>query len=252
MYPAERQSAIVAVARDNDGTVAISELTALLDVTAETIRRDLDVLERQGLLTRHRGGASLATPEPFETRLAHRNERELDEKRRIAARVIDLLPDDGAVLIDSGSTTQVLAEAFPDRGLTVVTNNVPAIPLLARRHRLSVFALPGRVRDITLGVVDLWAWQRLHRLRADVAIVGANGVTAGGVTTVNPEEASFKRSLIEAARFRILAVTSSKIGRESFCRYADLTDFDVVVVDSGAPDEIVDEMREVGPEIMLV
>lgn len=251
MYPAERQSEIVRLAREHDGTVSISDLSERLDVAAETIRRDLSVLERQGLLHRHRGGAILREAEPFEIALGSRNERELDQKRAIGARVVELLPQDGVVMMDSGSTTQVLADMFPDRALTVVTNNIPAIPLLAQRPQLSVFALPGRVRHVTHGAVDLWAWQRLAKLSGDVAIIGANGVTAHGATTTIPEEAALKAALVKASRFRILAVTSSKLGRESFCRYADLGEFDVVVTDRGAPEDIADDIRATGPELIL-
>ncbi|SJM47271.1 DeoR/GlpR family DNA-binding transcription regulator [Microbacterium sp. JB110] len=251
MYPAERQSEIVRLARTGDGSVMISALTDHLEVTAETIRRDLSVLERQGILHRHRGGAILRDPEPFEAAIGSRNERERDAKLSIAARIVELLPDDGVVMMDSGSTTHVLAEVFPDRELTVVTNNIPAISLLAERPRLSVFALPGRVRHVTHGAVDLWGWQRLAKLRGDVAIVGANGVTSHGATTTIPEEAALKSALVKAARFRVLAVTSSKLGRESFCRYADLDEFDVVVTDSAAPPDIADEIRAAGPELIL-
>lgn len=251
MYPAERQSEIVRLAREGDGTVTIADLAERLEVATETVRRDLAVLERQGLVARHRGGAQLLDPEPFETALGPRNEREREEKVAIGRRVIDLLPSDGVVLLDSGSTTHVLAESFPDRELTVVTNNVPALPLLVARERLSVFALPGRVRHVTHGVVDLWAWQRLARLGADVAVIGANGVSARGASTTVPEEAALKSALVEASRFRILAVTSSKLGRESFCRYAGLEEFDVVVTDRGAPEEIAEEIRAAGPELII-
>lgn len=251
MYPAERQSEIIRLAREGDGSVTISDLSDRLDVAPETIRRDLSVLERQRMLRRHRGGAVLSAAEPFEIGLGTRNERELDQKQAIGERIVGLLPQDGVVMLDSGSTTHVLADMFPDRALTVVTNSIPAIPLLLRRPRLSVHALPGRVRHVTQGAVDLWAWQRLERLHSDLAVVGANGVTAQGATTTVPEEAALKSALIASSRVRVLAVTSSKLGRESFCRYAGLDEFDVVVTDREAPPEIADEIRAAGPELIL-
>jgi len=245
MYPAERQSEIVRLARSGDGSVAISDLTVRLDVAAETIRRDLAVLERQGLVLRRRGGATVRDAQPFELGISTRNSLEAEQKRAISERVVELLPPDGVVLMDSGSTTHALAGVFPNRGLTVVTNNLAAVPRLLERSQLAVHVLPGRVRHVTHGAVDLWAWQRLGKLH------GANGVTARGATTTIPEEAALKAAMVAAARFRILAVTSSKLGVESFCRYAGLDEFDVVVTDNGASPEIADEIRAAGPDLIL-
>lgn len=251
MYPAERQSEILRIAHDNGGAVSVTALAEQLDVASETVRRDLDVLERQGRVTRHRGGAALVGRAPFEAALARRLDEDRGEKEAIAERILGMLPDDGVVLLDSGSTTQALAERFPDRELTVVTNNLPTVPELARRSRLTVFALPGRVRPVTQGVADVWTWRRLERLRGDVAVLGANGLTAGGATTTVPEEAAVKAAMVRAARYRVLAVTSAKMGRESFCHYADLADFDAVVT-GGVPDELAADIRAAGPELFIV
>ena len=142
MYAAERQQRILDEAREN-GRVEVAALAEQLDVTPETVRRDLTALERQGVVRRVHGGAMPLENLGFEPRLDVRRERYIAEKQRIAKAALDLVPDSGTVLLDAGTTTQLLAEQLPhDRELTVVTNS--------RHHRRAAraaregLALPRR------------------------------------------------------------------------------------------------------------
>jgi DeoR family transcriptional regulator, fructose operon transcriptional repressor len=254
MYPAERQAAIMALARSGGDEIAVSTMSEMLQVTPETIRRDLNVLERQGHISRHHGGARLARNSPFEQSLVKRQLHEAPEKRAIAERVLQELPKDGAVMLDSGWLPLVIAALFPDdRELIVVTNNLPAVPLLARKPALTVLALPGRIRSLTQGIVDEWTRQRITSLNVDLSILGANGISAAeGVTTTLPDEAEVKQAMLQAGRRRILALTSSKIGRISFCRFANVCDFDMIVTDSRVDDDVAAELSAAGPEVVIV
>lgn len=224
-----------------------------LRVTPETIRRDLAVLERQGLIMRQHGGARLTRSTPFELSLARRQLDEADEKLAIAHRVLQELPPDGVVLLDSGSLTLVIASIFPaDRELVVVTNNLPAISLLAQRPLLTVLALPGRVRSITQGAVDDWTRQRISTLNIDLAVIGGNGLTPeAGLTTTTPDEAEVKRAMLRSARRRILAITSSKIGHSSFCHVADVNELDTIVTDSRIDPGQARLLSSAGPDLIV-
>ncbi|MCU1635284.1 MAG: hypothetical protein JWQ68_523 [Cryobacterium sp.] len=254
MYPAERQAAIIADAQTRDGKVFVTALSGKLQVTPETIRRDLAVLERQGLLIRQHGGARLTRRTPFELSLARRQLEEAAQKQAIAQRVLQELPSDGVVLLDSGSLTLVIASIFPaDRELIVVTNNLPAVTLLTQRPLLTVLALPGRVRPLTQGAVDEWTRQRISSLNVDLSIVGGNGLTSDtGLTTTNPDEAEVKRAMLLAGRRRILPITSPKIGRASFCHVADVSELDMIITDSGADPSQVTALSSAGPELIVV
>ena len=254
MYPAERQAAIIAIAQASDGEISVAAMSDELRVTPETIRRDLAVLERQGLIRRRHGGAQLTRSTPFELTLARRQLDEAEEKHAIATRVLQELPPDGVVLLDSGSLTLVIASLFPpDRRLIVVTNNLPAVGLLTKRPMLTVLALPGRVRSMTQGAVDEWTRQRISTLNFDVAIVGGNGLTPDtGVTTTNPSEAEVKRAMLLSARRRILAITASKIGRVSFCHVADVSEFDTIVTDDRIDQEYARQLSSAGPDLVVV
>lgn len=253
MYPAERQAEIIRMAHSQGGILSVTELSDALGVTAETVRRDLSVLERQGLIVREHGGASLVRNTPFELSLTMRQLDEADEKRRIAARVVAELPADGVVLLDSGSMALVIASLIPDKELIVVTNNLPAIPVLLEKRNLTVLALPGRVRNLTQGAVDELTRRRLETLNVDVAILGGNGLTpAHGLTTTIPDEADVKRAMLLAARRRVLAITASKIGRTSFCRFARVDELDVIVTDDRIDAGDIEAFATAGPELVVV
>lgn len=253
MYPAERQTSILKAAHAGNGSLSVARLSEQLEVTAETIRRDLAVLARRGLIVREHGGARLTHGTPFEISLANRQLGEAEEKARIAERLVRELPADGVVMLDSGSMSLAFASVLPDRELIVVTNNLPAIPLLLERPRLTVMALPGKVRSITQGAVDEWTRARLSRLNADIAIVGANGVSADhGLTTTVPDEADVKRAMLLGAKRRIAAVTASKIGLTSFCRFATADEVDLIVTDARIEAQEREALASAGPELAVV
>ena len=254
MYPAERQAAIIAIAQASDGEISVARMSDELGVTPETIRRDLAVLERQGLIMRQHGGAQLTRSTPFELTLARRQLDEAEEKHAIASRVLQELPPDGVVLLDSGSLTLVIASLFPaDRRLVVVTNNLAAVGLLSERPLLSVLALPGRVRSMTQGAVDEWTRQRISTLNVDVAVIGGNGLTPDtGLTTTNPSEAAVKRAMLLSAKRRILAITASKIGHASFCHVADVNEFNTIVTDDRIDQEHAGRLSSAGPDLVVV
>lgn len=255
MYPAERQAAIVAGARSGDGALTVADLSERLGVAAETVRRDLAALERRGLVRRHHGGAVLTHRTAFEPTLQRRREGEHAERSAVARLVVEQLPDEGVIVLDSGSMTLEIAALLPDdRRLLVVTNSLPIVALLADRPRLTVLALPGRVRAVTQATVGAWTVARLAELHADVAVIGANGVdvTAGATTTL-PEEAEVKRSMLRTARRSILAVTSPKFATTSFHRAAGLDEFGTIVTDDRLDPTTIAELAELadGPEVLL-
>lgn len=254
MYPPERQRAITNLLLTRDGRRAsVAQIGEELNVTSETVRRDLDVLERRGVLRRIRGGAELMDSTPFEQALAARHAEQSADKVVIARRMVEELPEDGVIVLDSGSLTYFCAQAMPtDRSLVVVTNNLPAAQFLADFDNLRVFTLPGTIRGITSAVVDAWTSRRLSSLTADLAIVGVNGLSAShGLTTTNPEEAATKRAILLAARRRVVPVISGKLGRNSFCSFASVAEVDLVITDAAANTELVRELAAAGPEVAI-
>lgn len=251
MYAEERHQAIVERAR-TDGRVDVAALAADLDVTAETIRRDLTTLERHGLLRRVHGGAIPVERLGFEPALAVRDTVLQAEKERIAKAALDELPQEGAVLLDAGTTTGRLADVLPtDRELTVVTNAIPIATKLATRRNLTVLLVGGRVRGRTMAAVGEWAAQLLRDTFVDVAFLGANGVSAErGLTTADTTEAAAKRAMMASARRTVVLADHTKVGNDQFARFGSLEDVDVLITDSGLDDQTAAELGALGPRVV--
>lgn len=253
MYAEERQLWIVERAR-SVGRVDVTTLAADLDVTTETVRRDLTALERQGQLRRVHGGAIPVERLGFEPGLSTRDAVLIAEKERIAKRAVEEVPDEGTILLDAGSTTARLAAVLPmDRDLTVVTNALPIAMSLSTRPNVTVLVLGGRVRVRTKATVEDWAVQALRDMYVDVAFLGANGASVErGLTTPDATEARVKAAMMAAARRSVLLADHTKLGNDHFARFGQVGDLDLLITDNGADETVVEAIRAAGPRVDLV
>ncbi len=251
MYAEERLTFIADRARVA-GRVDVAELAEQLDVTTETIRRDLTALERRGVLRRVHGGAIPVERLTSEPGLAVREAAHRTEKERIAKTALAELPAEGAVLLDAGSTTVRLAELMPvDRELTVVTNALPVAAILAARANIRLLVVGGRVRGRTLAAVDTWALQSLADVFVDVAFLGTNGLSVErGLTTPDQAEAAVKAAMVAAARRTIVLADHSKVGNDCFARFAALADVDLLITDDGLDPQVAGEIEAAGPRVV--
>ena len=253
MYPEERQQAMArsVVAR---GRLSVTDLADEFEVTTETVRRDLSVLERAGLVRRVHGGAVPSSAlTMLEEALGERDRVHSDEKQRIAHAALALLPEAGTVALDAGSTTARLAAAIPSQHqLSVFTHAVPIASRLAGLPHLDLHLLPGRVRPATQAAVGEDTVAALERLRVDVAFVGANGLTVRhGLSTPDLSEAATKRALVRCASRVVALVDSSKIGLESTARFAEISEVHVLVTDAGATPADRTALERAGVEVVV-
>jgi DeoR family transcriptional regulator, fructose operon transcriptional repressor len=254
VYPEERQQAIAGLVADR-GRVAVTALAEQFGVTTETVRRDLAVLERSGTVRRVHGGAvPVGALTYVETALAERHGTRSEQKRKIAAAALDLVPArDGSLLLDGGSTTAALAELLPgDRRLYVATSSVPIAARLAGAPGVDLHVLGGRVRGITQAAVGSPALATLADLRVDVTFLGANGVSPDhGFTTPDDAEAAMKRAMARAGQKVVVLADSSKLGHEHLIRFAAPSDVDVLVTDSDAAPSDIARLEDAGVEVVV-
>jgi DeoR family fructose operon transcriptional repressor len=251
LFAEERQQEILRQAREA-GRVDVVRLADELSVTSETIRRDLTTLERAGVIRRVHGGAIPVERLGFEPALAARDAVMTQEKERIAKAALAELPEDGAIIIDAGTTTERLANLLPmDRELTVVVNAPPLAVSLATRPNLTVIMLGGRVRPRTLATVDDWNLQMLSQIHVDVAFMGTNGMSVEcGFTTPDPAEASVKRAMIASARRAVVLADHTKVGTDYFARFATVADVDTLITDTGLHSDLVDDFEQFGLRVV--
>ncbi|NQX35821.1 DeoR/GlpR family DNA-binding transcription regulator [Herbiconiux sp. VKM Ac-2851] len=242
MYAIERHERIHAQLSDA-GRVTVVDLATSLGVTPETVRRDLDALERAGVLRRVHGGAvANGKTSLVEPTVADRANRAREAKSAIADAALALLGDDfsGSILLDSGTTTAALAERLahwrpstPGTQLTVITNSVPIASLLHLNDALELHLLGGRVRGVTSAAVGSPAIDQLAHLRPDIAFIGANGLSAEfGLSTPEEHEASVKSAMVRSARRVVALVDATKLGDEALHRFAELRELDVLISDA--------------------
>lgn len=227
-FKAERLRQLAEMVRTN-GRVTVTEAATLLGTSTETIRKDLITLEAQGTVRRVHGGAlhvESMTHEPLvDARVDNR-----EEKRRIALAAVAEVPENGAIFIDAGSTTSLLAEFFPNRQLTVFTNTLSIACRLATLPALSVHTLGGRVRPATLAEVGPQAMDTISQLHFDIAFVGANSISCDrGLSTPDGDEAAIKAAMIRNSERTVLLADHSKFARTSFVRYAGISELDLIV-----------------------
>lgn len=251
MYAEERQQSIIEMAREA-GRVEVAALATHFDVTSETVRRDLTALERRGHLKRVHGGAIPVDRLGFEPAVDARDTVMTAEKERIAKAALDELPDEGAILLDAGTTTVRLARALPaERELTVVTNAIEIATILAPREHVTVLLLGGRVRGRTMAAVDTWTQRLLAETFVDVAFVGTNGLSVErGLTTPDPTEAATKQAMVAAARRTVALADHTKIGNDSLIRFATVDEVDTVITDDGIDAAVAADLESAGPRVV--
>ncbi|MGW3097495.1 DeoR/GlpR family DNA-binding transcription regulator [Streptomyces sp. NPDC001102] len=247
----ERRRGILETAR-RDGSVDVGQLAVELRVSKETVRRDLNALERHGLVRRTHGGAHPVESAGFETTLAFRTTMHVPEKSRIAGAAVELLGDAETVYIDEGYTPQLIAAALPrDRPLTVVTASLSTAGALAAAENINVLLLGGRVRGGTLATVDHWATRMLSGFAIDLAFVGANGISRQyGLTTPDPAVGALKAEVMRVAKRRVFSGVHTKFGAVSFCRFAQVTDFEAIVTDTGLHSSEARRYAMLGPQVI--
>ena len=254
MYAEERQQAIASLVITN-GRASVAELAHAYDVTTETVRRDLAVLDKAGVLRRVHGGAvPMRALHLVEPGVSERETTRADYKDAIAAAATEFFPLSGAtVLLDAGTTTGRIAALLPtDRELVVVTNSVPIAARLAATPSVSLQLLGGRVRGLTQAAVGEQALRVLDTIRVDIAFIGTNGITVRhGLSTPDSEEAAVKRAMVRSANYVVVAADSSKVGREEFVSFAPLSSVDTLITDSEISVVDREQLAEQGVEVLV-
>ena len=239
---AERRNRI-AVQVLQEGSTKIRELAVSFGVTTETIRKDLLFLEEKGLLRRSHGGA-LSAGEFFVRPVSMRLEENIDAKNRIAKRALEMIPEEGIVFLDPGSTVFCLAKLLKLRsGLVVVTNALNVAALLSDSEN-TVYLTGGKLIDHSSSLNGLWTGTCLESIRLDVAFLGTSGVqNHKGPTSEIFEDAQNKRTLLNGCGQSVVLMDASKRRERATVSYADWRQIDYLITDESIPHEEQKSMR---------
>lgn len=219
-------------------TLSVTALAADLDVSDETIRRELRALEDHGVVIREHGGARIAAP-VLEGPLHQRMEENADAKLRIARAAAELVPDGGIVFIDSGTTSCFIARQLVERrSLTVITNSLRVASDLGGINNNRLFLAAGQMDYDYRAFSDHSAQEYVRGFTPHLAILSVGGISIErGLMDFHPGEAEMSRIAYATSQQVLLAADSSKFGRYALVRTAALTDVDILVTDKELDDD---------------
>ena len=253
----ERRNKIVDLV-NAQGSVLVIDLSNTFGISEVTIRTDLRLLEEKGLVTRFHGGAakpgtSMLDSENQEVVLEDRYKLASDPKTRIAQAAAAMIEEGMTVILDSGSTTMLIAEALAKKtNITVITNNLPAAFALSDNKDITLVVCGGTVRHKTHSMHGTIAERSLQGISADVMFVGADGIDAThGITTFN-EGYSISAVMAAAAHKVVAVVDASKFNRRGFNQVLPMAQIDCVITDDSISEKDVSALRKVEKALLVV
>lgn len=252
LLAAERRASIARMAEQR-GSVRVSELSRLFDVTEETIRRDLEELENNGYLKRTYGGAVSVTGTGLELPFARRVETRQKEKSIIARYAVTLIQEGETIILDASTTALWVAKHLIDRrDLTVVTNSIQTVMELAGRPGINVICTGGNLRDRILAFAGPLAERAISGYYVDKVFISGKGLSPdGGLTDSNELEVELKKAMLGAAKEKIALVDSSKLGHKAFARIEDVSAFTKIITDPGIDPAMAAAIREHGGNLII-
>ncbi|MBY4207201.1 DeoR/GlpR transcriptional regulator [Rhodococcus fascians] len=246
-----RRGEIVRLAKSG-GLTSVDELSSLFQVTASTIRRDLDHLTKQGLLARTYGGA-IAIGSRHEASVKQRSLEGYEAKRLIAAKAAEYVQPGETVLLDAGTTVGAMAGYLRHAvDLTIIAAGLTALEALADADEVHVECIGGTLRHLSQGFVGPLAEASLRRVSFDRAFLGADAVAADfGICEAGYEQTQLKELMMERATTTYILAHSTKLGQKPFHAWAPIPPGTTLITDSDAAPEQIEAFRDSGVEVVL-
>lgn len=227
---------------NRDGSVKTSKLVAIFDVSLETVRRDLDFLEKQGVLQKVYGGAisNSVNKENINQTYTMRETKNIDEKREIAALAVKFINENETIALNSSTTSIEIARLIKDRynSLTVVTNSLRIADELADKKGINLILAGGIYNKNEFAFLGEITERFLDEFTVDKSFISVGGISLKrGITDFLIDEVIVERKMIKIAEETIILADSSKIGSNSLIKICNAEDIDFIITDSKLTDE---------------
>lgn len=235
---AERRSQTLKALRSK-GQVSVGELSKTLEVSEVTVRKDLEYLEKNNLLVRIHGGAMQNGYLVYDQPIEEKGKLYSSEKHYIGEAAAEMIEDGDSIIMDAGTTMIQVARNTNRRNLTILTSGLNVAMELLHLPNVDLMMLGGMVRPTSACVVGPYAEQMVQEHSCRKYFLGVDGFDLErGLSTTNTLEAYLNRIMIQAAQETIVVTDSSKFGKRGLSRICGVDQIDVVVTDSGIPDNI--------------
>ena len=250
MFAEERRLKIAEIINRGD-SVKVGELSREFGVSESTIRRDLNELERFGLIMRTHGGAVSTQINKLEATFVEKQDKYSEEKERIGKIAAKQIKDGDTVILDSGTTTWHLSKFINAKNITIITNSIALANELSNREDIQLINTGGIIRSNTKAQIGSIAEKTIRQFRVDKTFLGANGVSLkSGITTPTLQEAGVKQAMMDVADKVYLLVDESKFEQVYFSWICDIKDINYIITNRERPKEEMEYYENIGINIL--
>ncbi|MFW6323969.1 MAG: DeoR/GlpR family DNA-binding transcription regulator [Desulfovibrionales bacterium] len=234
------------------GYVTIEDLAGRFNVTPQTVRRDINVLQSEGLVQRYHGGAGMISSTQ---NVAYADRKIIChlEKQRIARLVARHIPDNASLFINIGTTTEEVARALCDhQNLKVITNNLNVASILSSYQNIEVIIVGGSVRHRDCGIIGESTIDFIRQFKVDYGIIGISGIDPDGtLLDFDYREVRAARAIIDNSRKTFLVTDHTKFGRNAMVRLAEITEIDALFTDRRPSKVLVERLAQAGVDLFV-
>jgi len=251
MLVAERHQKIVNLVNERE-SIRVTELSRHFSVTEETIRRDLEKLEKHKKLLRSHGGAiSVNSPQMLEDSYLEREVTNVKEKTQIAMEAINHVKTGDRIILDASTTAWYMAKILPDIEITVLTNSIKVATELSSKRNITVISTGGILRPESLSYVGPLAQSSIEFYHVNKAFISCKGLhLERGMSEANEQQAYVKKMMIDRADTVYVMVDYSKFGMQALTRLNDLTVIDYIITDSNSEEQTLQKLVDKSIEII--
>ncbi len=251
MLAIERRNTILA-RLSLEGKVIVSDLAREFDVTEETIRRDLEKLEREGLAKKTYGGAVANQNSTTDLPYSVRKRANVERKQHIAEQIGELIHDGDRIMLDASSTAIFVAKIIKSRkNITLITNSVEILLELADKEGWNILSTGGALREGALSLVGASAEKMIRGFHVDLAVCSCKGIDMNmGITDSNERDSEIKQAIFAAADRKVLAVDGTKFDKISFVHVCDPGEVDILVTDEQPTERWVEYLKNKQVELI--
>lgn len=252
MYASERQKSIMELLK-KEGKVEVKRLKEIFSVTEDCIRKDLNKLEKEGMLVRIYGGAILNKPNPMDKALEHRININREAKLTIAEKALNLIKDNTTIYLDASTINLLLAEklASSNMKLTVVSNMIDIIPILIKNPNLKVISCGGVANATLSAFVGATTIEFLKQYHFDQAFLGSSGLdlSTDFFTTFEAEDGITKKAVMQCSRNTYMLMEKEKFYYFANFKFAPLERFTGIITEAGPTPELENLINHTGVKL---
>ncbi|AAP09723.1 MULTISPECIES: DeoR/GlpR family DNA-binding transcription regulator [Bacillus] len=250
MFTEERREKILELL-NTDGRVVAKDLAERFDMSIDSIRRDLSIMEKDGLLKRTHGGAiELTRVRNLAAEPAKRYSDSSIYEDTIARVAVSYIQEGDSIFIGGASVHNAMLKYLPEVSFTVITNSIEIAGYLREYKNIDTYLIGGKVKP-SGNITDTLASELISRFSIDLYFSTGGGISLQGISTATPEVAYFSKRVSEIARRNICLVPHNKLGIDCFIRGESLKEIDIIITDEEASKETVQDFEKQGKQVVI-